>query len=341
MSFNSDTPISSAKENKFSGRYSYAKSIAKAIKSLQNDRSFVVALYSKWGYGKTSVMNMVKQQLKKSKVGKNIFCIDLVPWNFVSSGEVARYLFYELAEDCNNHKIKKFLRKKKEYIKPTINSISGIAQFIPGFGSALGSTLKTSTEFISAIGIKSYQKIKSELEKDIKKTGKKVVVFIDDIDRLDAEGVLDTFKLIKSVANIKGVVFFLAFDYEVVTAMLDNLHTTERGKDFIDKIVQIPLELPHIDRIELDDLFISGLNNILAHNHTETPDEDNSKVSFGLFYEDVKKYIDTPRSISRILNALEFVIPLLEGEVNTLDLICLEMIRVFKPKLYNTIRDNK
>ncbi len=338
MSYNSDTPILSAEENKLNGRDDYAKNIAEAINSLKNDQSFVIALYSKWGYGKTSVINMIKQLLKESEASRKISCIDLAPWNFVDSKEVARYLFYELAEDCNNHKIKRFLRKKKEYIKPTIKSLSEIMQlFRPSFGSAL----KTSNEFVSAIGIKSYQKIKSDLEKDIQKTDKKIVVFIDDIDRLDAEGILNTFKLIKSVANIKGVVFFLAFDYEVVAEMLDKLHIIEKGKDFIDKIVQIPLELPYIDRTELDDLLICGLNEILSRNKVEIPSGSSQNASFGLLYEDIKKYIDTPRAIVRFLNVMEFVVPMVKDEVNIFDMICLEMIKAIKPELYKIIRENK
>lgn len=335
MNYNSDTPILSTEENKLNGRDEYAKNIARAISELKNDQSFVVALYSKWGYGKTSVMNMVKQKLEENKT---IFCMDLIPWDFTSSEEIVRQLFLELARKYNNHRPRRLFWKSRKYIEPTIESVSEILKILnPSCGLVLG----TSNGFISRTHIGSYQKIRLKLEEEIQKEKNKIVVFIDDIDRLDAKGVLDTFKLIKSVANIKGVVFFLAFDYEVVAGMLDKIHETEKGRDFINKIVQIPLELPYIDRAELDDLLICGLNEILSRNKVKIPSGSNQNTSFGLLYEDIKKYIDTPRTIVRFLNVMEFVVPMVKDEVNIFDMVCLEMIRAIKPKLHKIIRENK
>ena len=49
--------------------------------------------------------------------------------------------------------------------------------------------------------------------------------------------------------------------------------------------------------------------------------------------------VQTIRMIKRYINALIFALPLITGEVNTIDFLLLEGMRVFYPQLYSNIRD--
>lgn len=338
--YNSDSPIISSDDNKFVGRAEYAEKIAQAVLSLDEDSSYVVALYSKWGYGKTSVMNMTKTALSDKAI-----IIDIKPWNYLSDKELAANLLIELDERFAISFIdraKIWVKKRSKNILKTVSDASEVTSDVIGeinkpAGLSVKAVAKT-TDKLTSLG--SYKKFRARIEKSIKDSGKKAVVFIDDIDRLDAQEILNTFKLIRSVADIKGVIYFLAFDEKLVCEAIDeNLPKKTGGKEYVDKIVQIPLELPRIDRDELDEYMLDELNQILEDTKIVISDSEVRDVMS--FYRKIRNNLDTPRAVVRCSNALRFAIPLTKDEANIADVVCIELLRVLRPDLYKIVRNNR
>lgn len=331
--------------NDLFGRRDYAAKLADILTSLGNESSFVVGIYSKWGYGKTSTINFVKHQLNTKN---NVEIIDLEPWNYATSKELAANLLYELSDKLglDSVPVKKAGRIFRKAQTKTADVLSKAASSTSikandnvnlSVGNVAGAVLAL-TSILSSPREYGFQK--NKIEEVIKASKKQLIVFIDDIDRLDADKILGVFKLIKSVANIKGVTYVVSFDEQVVSeAISEMLPKKQGGKDYIDKIVQIPVVLPLIERFDLDRYMDEKIEQVLRQNEVSILDEEKSDLQ--VLYRTIKHRLDTPRAINRFTNALMFSVPLLKNEVSVSDLVSIELLRITYPDLYEAIRNNR
>ena len=183
---------------------------------------------------------------------------------------------------------------------------------------------------------KDIYKLKEEIEKILKQQKQKILIVIDDIDRLTAEEIRQLFRVIKAVANFPNVIYLLLFDKKVVIKALEEAQGIP-GEDYLEKIVQVPFELPIPDQISLQRLLFEKLDVILSG----TPQELFDQTHWGnVFLEGINEFIAKPRDIIRLTNTLSITYPAVEGEVNTVDFIAIESLRVFCPRIYNVIRNN-
>ena len=349
--YNSDSPISSSSEDKYC-RAGYADKIADALTELDCNRSYVVALYAKWGYGKTSVLNMVRSSLLEKD---NILILDLEPWGYTTSQDLAAGLLCQILnrlsqeiknknKDENSGKIKCARKRITNCCKAwryryTSKAHDGLAEMAREANHVGIQAVSAVLAGLSSMHY-SYREIRSEIERELKTHNKRIIVMVDDIDRLSPQEMLDTFKLIRSVANIKGVTYFLAFDDEIVsTAISETLPHKEGGRDYVDKIVQIPLELPLIDDNELRDRLQEGITEILKDNGIEIAKTELNEISTFCYY--IMPQLNTPRTVIRCLNVLRFTIPLLLGEVSISDTVRIELLRITIPELYQKIKNNR
>ena len=111
------------------------------------------------------------------------------------------------------------------------------------------------------------------------------------------------------------------------------------GEAYLEKIVQAPFHLPAVDRQQLQQKLFNGLDSIIdAHPMPFAFDQGRwSEV----YSDGLDRMISKPRDIVRILNAISVAYPPVAGEVNPIDFIALEFLRVFEPSVYGTIRDAK
>ncbi len=70
--------------------------------------------------------------------------------------------------------------------------------------------------------------VKKTIDNMLIKFDKKIVVFIDDLDRLDREEIITVFKLIRLICDFPNVVYVLALDEEVVSLALGSSLWTTR-----------------------------------------------------------------------------------------------------------------
>ena len=116
--FTSDTPIASP-EDDILNRNEYAERLATTIIEWDKSDSIVFAINAKWGYGKSSLLNLVKHYVKKKTQtqspkeffkprtklharmkfnGKRIFPVDYYPWGFDDQDRIHNALFKEISK---------------------------------------------------------------------------------------------------------------------------------------------------------------------------------------------------------------------------------------------------
>ena len=206
-----DKPILTKEEDSFN-RCIPAIQIAEVVRSCDVDNeSFVVGIEGKWGSGKTSLINLVLENFESEDILK----IHFNPWNFSGQNELITDFFDSIADALKQvekenargiaEKMKsysfKFLRRSELAVAPEV--------------SFLGIKLKLGTIYKASRG-NTLEKQKEAINFLLKETNKRIVIVIDDIDRLDVDEVELVFKLVKKTANFANIVFLLAYDRDKV-----------------------------------------------------------------------------------------------------------------------------
>ncbi len=342
---NSDEPIVSLKEDRF-GRENFSHTLADALIKVPNNQSMTVGLYGTWGSGKTSIINIAKEYLN-SKYENDVIIVEFNPWIFSSVESLHMAFFNSLAVKLHKklktrgQEVGEAIQKYGQLtdpigsavgmLQPQVKSLAKIiGQVISVFGSALNKT-----EDINAIRVKVNTILAS--------SGKRVVVVIDDIDRLDKDEVHQVFKLVKNVAHFKNVSYLLSFDRVVVAEALSERYPNSPsfGGSFIDKIVQLPLFVPSVDQLLLNRFLTDDLDRIISQNKLDITEKDMSRFQSVFFARDADKLFDTPRKVVRYLNTVDFSTESLGIETCFTDTALIDLIRNFYPDLYESIASNK
>lgn len=330
--YSSDKPINSPFEDAFE-RYHFAQRVADTFKKREDPASLVVGLYAPWGDGKTSVLHMINYEIKDSS---DIISVSFNPWIFTSETELIKGLFNSLASA-----LERKLTNRSQEISAAVVKYGGIASLA---GSVFGieSIIKGATEVAEKFSSVELEETKNRIIKILSEEGKKVIVFIDDIDRLDKNEIYAVFKLVKLTAEFDYISYILAFDDDVVISSLSERYGGSKevaGRKFLEKIVQIPLRLPPLRNQNLRNFAFNQIDEAIRETETSLDELQIREFAEGYIYG-LESRLTTPRLAKLYANDLKFNLPLLKGEVHPVDLMLLEGIKVLYPQVYELIRNN-
>lgn len=316
----SDDPINYLEQDLLD-RKKFIEDLESEIINIPSKKSAItMGLYGSWGEGKTSVTNILKNIFLKNN---KFLIINFVPWSF-KDDEAILTAFYQQIRQAISSKflLPGFAKDLNKYI----NIIS------MGFsGKGININLNNSEE--------SLEIIKERVEKFIEQIGKTIIVFIDDIDRLNSDELFLIFKLIRSCTNFKNTIFFLAFDELVIKNCLDK--ELNLGPEFLEKIIQRPISLPQIEQLSIDNFLNAYIDDLFHELNISEDRKDKFRKDFRLIYQtQIKKIIKTLRRAKIYLNGLFFTLPPIKNEVNLNDFFILETIRNFYPSIYDDIWKN-
>jgi predicted KAP-like P-loop ATPase len=343
---NPDEPIASLKEDRF-GREQFAISLAEALVKVPDTKSLTIGLYGTWGSGKTSIINLAAEYLTKKYTAK-VVLITFNPWMFSTTESLHRAFFSTLAHKLNKkldgrrQNIGAELQKYGDLTSPLSTAIgAAVPHAWPIFGAlprimkGVGGGLKGSPVNIEAI--------RNRVDEILAESGKRVVVIIDDIDRLDSDEIHQIFKLVKNTAHFSNVSYLLAFDQVVVAEALAQRYPTNPtiGGSFIDKIVQLPLYVPAVDQTLLNKYLTEEIDKIIEQRRLDIPNDDMSRFQSTYFVQGADKLFTTPRKVVRYLNTIDFSLERLANEASFTDILLIDMLRNFFPEVYESIATNK
>nr|WP_276307951.1 P-loop NTPase fold protein [Bacillus wiedmannii] len=178
--------------------------------------------------------------------------------------------------------------------------------------------------------------IKEELNNLLLEFNQKIFVFIDDIDRLTSEEIRKIFQLVKSVGDLPNINYILSFDREVVVQAL-NKSQENFGETYLEKIVQVPIDVPAPSESEIQKILFNELDKILV----DLPKGVfNTEYWTEVYFKGIKHFIQSVRDVNRFCNAFRLNYALTREEVNPVDLIGITAIQMFLPNLYRSIYSN-
>jgi hypothetical protein len=327
--FHPDKPVSSSTEDHFQ-RYTFAGRIASIINGSKNPKSIVIGIYGKWGEGKTTVLNFIEQQLAEDTI-----FIQFNPWRFQDEPQLIRFFFTSVASALG----KRLPSRKKEVFKLFSEYGDSISATVPVF---LKPVISIAKHFARKVSEDTLEDQKRRIEEFIVRANASVVITIDDIDRLDTKEIQAVFKLVKLSGDFPRFSYILAFDNDLVAASLGQQFgsgTIREGYDFLEKIIQVPLQLPKAHTSALRAFSLDLLNKALDA-HTVDLTESETREFVSMFDTAFVPGLKNPRLAIRTANAIAFALPLLYKEVHTGDLLIIECIKVFYPELHAHIRND-
>ncbi|WP_252720805.1 KAP family P-loop NTPase fold protein, partial [Acinetobacter radioresistens] len=326
-SYSSDSPVHVVEEDKFS-RWQFSKRIADVIANRNDPSSIVIGLYGAWGNGKTSVLNFIENALSNNE---DVITIKFNPWRFGTEEELLKSFFFDVANAIDTQLVTNG-DKVKGAVKAIAPAITGL------FGSSeVGQAI---SGFIPTVEL---EKLKERIESALETTKKRVLILIDDVDRLEKTEIHALFRLVKLTADFKYTAYILAFDKDIVASSLQERYsnsTNNAGEAFLEKIIQVPLYLPLIDYSILINYCFQGVDQALNMAGIDLSQDQASNFA-RLFTKYFGHSLSTPRKAKLYGNILLFSLPILKGEVNVIELMLIEAIRVFYPPIYELLRTNK
>ncbi|WP_429029909.1 KAP family P-loop NTPase fold protein [Aeromonas veronii] len=184
----------------------------------------------------------------------------------------------------------------------------------------------------------SLNDIRLELSALLLKRKAPLIVVMDDLDRLTSSQLRMVFQLIKANLEFPNVVFLLLFQRDLVEDKMND--GKQLGRDYLEKIIQVPFDIPKVETTRLHSLLFSRLDKIIEQDKSAANMFDSGRWG-NIFHGALKKYFDNLRNVYRYTSTLSFHFTLLKGksafEVNPVDLIAIECLRVFEPDVYKEI----
>ena len=151
---------------------------------------------------------------------------------------------------------------------------------------------------------------------------------------LPADEIRQIFRLVKSVADLPNVIHLLIFDRDIAERAFDD-PANDLGPKWHEKIVQAAFDLPPVQRVDIQQLFLEGLNKLIGE--MEVPD----KTRWGnVFHDGIAPWLRTPRDAGRLLNSLVVTWPAVAPAMSILRTSLLSTLRLFEPGLHAFIRHN-
>ncbi len=332
MFISGDVPSVDPDEDRL-GYAPLAHAIALGLCRSQVSEGMVIAIYGPWGAGKSSLLNYIKHYVRTEQ--QELLICDFNPWWFSGRDDLARLFLDHLAASFGDSGE---LKKAGNVIKSIANVVADFP--VPVNFGGFGVTVN-SKEVAKAIGERmsadaTIPKLKEKVNDILEFEKQRVIVFLDDIDRLTSEEIRQLFRLIKAVADFRYVTYVLAFEKSVVCKALEQVQDLS-GSAYLEKIVQVPFELPTPDTGGLQELLFERLNVIMS----SVPDDHFDNTYFlNLYLSGLNACLKTPRDVVRITNTLAVTLPAVQAEVNVSDFIAIEFIRVFYPEVYDLIRQH-
>jgi predicted KAP-like P-loop ATPase len=216
--------------------------------------------------------------------------------------------------------------------------LAALAHWSGGFAERLTSFFDAG----AAAQEKGLPDLKQELAGSLADLNRPVLVVVDDVDRLSGHEIRLLFQLIKANADFPNLVYLVLFQLDIVQAALKELSGAS-GHDFLKKIVQVGLDIPRLERTRLEQVLFNGIDRILSLQGLAGKFDQVRWAN--VYLPGLRPYFQTLRDVHRFLGTLEFHVGIFNRngpmEVNPIDLIAVEALRVFEPAVYSKLHDAK
>lgn len=328
-----DAPIVSPTFDRLD-RMAFVRSFAEAIRSAKGANSVVLALAGPWGSGKSSLLNLIEGELKETATEKAPLVLSFNPWWFTESGQLIPAFLQQLSAAVARDEV-------KDVLGGAADALDDLALALAAPGSQLERHIRqTDSQHAGeeAQGRKfdrDIQKVRARVADIFRNTDRRILIFMDDIDRLSPEEMSQLLLIVRAIADFPHTTYVLSFDYEVVVGAMENKLGVD-GRTYLEKVIQLQIDVPLPTRMTLERMVIGQLAEIDPGSQAL---DDETKMIFRMIFESgIKHFLATPRACTRFLNVVRFIFPTVKGQIFLPDLLGLSCLMAFSSQAIQAIR---
>ena len=312
--FLTDHPLTE-EEEELSDWTDQAQTLTQKLLATDTTRAaFSLGIVASWGEGKSSFMGIMQRYLQQAQ--REVIVMHFNPWLYNKEAQLTKVFFEELR------------RTLAPYSSKLSRSIDNYADLLLAVDS---SWLKLAHELLR-LSQRSTTEQFDKLSHEIQKLGRKVVIFIDDVDRLTREELMELFNLVRNSSNLPSLYFVLAYDksYVLKTLQSDGEHMSR----YPEKILQEEYSLPKLAPDKMWTVLERCLNKTQLGQ--ESPGRIRDLIS-DLQSDTVLSYhLTTLRMVKRMVNGFSSRYEQLhKAGVDLLDLFIFELIYYVYPSVYD------
>lgn len=344
-----DRPIIDSKFDKL-GFTPAADALAELLAHTNAPEGFVASVTGEWGSGKSSFLNFVEKSdaLYDPKNGlPKLEIIHFDPWIISGHQDLVSAFFKHLSDELKSGT--DVVQKTAKLISAEVAQAakSGVDTFLSNSAAKIalladGGLLAKPASFLAQKSldkvvlelskVPSLQKVYKTLSDQLRQSGRRFLIIIDEIDRLSPEEIRTMMNMVKSVGRLPNIIYLLSYDRSRVNEALGRGDAT-LGQEFAEKIVQHEMRLPSP--------IVGGALSILNERVTDllSGTEDDTRWYYYVTYG-LHRWINKPRDAVRLACAFNFIARQLESEVDLQDILILEGLRLFQPEVFEWVRDN-
>lgn len=330
----SDDPIDGATDRPdLLDRTLFAGHVADVLGRVRDQsESSVVSLVGAWGSGKSSLLNMATDALEADP-GWVVNYFN--PWTYSDIESLISAFFTELRSSLPKGDQWSERRKKIGRFGEAVSPLGKISMLV---GLDTSTMLQKLSEIVG--GDDSTAELRETAAEALNDLGYSILIVLDDLDRLSSNELLLVFKLVRLVGRLPNVYYLLSYDEKT---LLDILQATDlvgpdesRARDYVEKMVQVRLDLPAFRPTQAGAMFERAVLSVLDNNALTLPDDERARL-FEMYQEHLTERLLSPRAVNRLLAQVDALYPLIRNEVNFVDYLLLAFIRTSEPRLFTQL----
>ena len=304
-----------------------------------------IGVFGDWGMGKSSVINLLKHDMKADK---SAVFVDFDPWDFRSADDAIDGFMRVIADVALRSGAHAVGDSFSDYLQ-TLR----LRRTDADYGS-VGLLIEVARWKLYHLVMNS-RRHKLLLSRHLRLMSRRIVVVLDDLERMSQDDVSEILRAIKTNLNLPNLVFLIASSkrhlLKAAAAYLRGPGESSNGdakayedeKECLIKIVQYQFSLPSVPQNDILSFFKVKLRKVLNDNEYPYDDYDIESDN-GDGYETVREYVHTLRSVLLLSNSVWEALAYLrklspDGTLNIHvgDLVALCAIRLIDEKFYHAI----
>lgn len=332
--------VGSARSNDTLNRGAFAHSVTQVLKRVSKNAGLVVSVEGSWGSGKTSLLAMLEETLGSESESERPIIVHFNPWLVGNREALLRQFLGSITKAIKLADHAKDGKRVAKELK-TYGKAFDILKLIPGaepwssMVKAVFESVSDATDSLAEYKTPDIETRKEAVENALRKYSRRIVVLIDDLDRLFPAEVFEMVRIVKAVGDLPNIGYVLAWDPSYVSAALEKLHVPF-ATTYLDKVVQVRLPIPPLSlsmRTEMMDELLSDLPTEALRTYFPNGEE---RLPL-LFHHGLSELIETPRDVVRLHDVVKTIEPGLRGEIHLADIIGLACLMTKAPDVYQLL----
>jgi uncharacterized protein YjbI with pentapeptide repeats len=253
----------------------YANQLSKLI--VNSTPRFTVGIYGGWGTGKTSLMQMIKKSLDRPQYKDDVITVWFDAWRYENEKymiiiplirsikvEIDNRIYRALK---NKKSIGSGLKRLRDGLTKTLLAMGKSTKLsskldFQGAGAGIELDLAEFMDILHSEGsviidneevhyrkhhISDYLADTVEDFRKERKDKRRIVIFIDDLDRCTPPKALELLESVKTFFDIEGIVYVIGIEPKSIDSIIKSKYgenTKINGMDYLQKMVQLPFQIP-------------------------------------------------------------------------------------------------